>query len=385
MADTWRPLRPRHQPGAWRGRSGSVVNGPANTKLSSVQDTPQAEPFPWPAGSATGIGSMPGTDPAQAISVILGELPDFPHLPELPGRGPGADMVGRTAALLVDLPVETKPGGWKLATRPGRDQRRAAGMLSEDLDALQQAAEGYAGAFKIQVCGPWTLAATLERSRSQDPVLTDPGAIADLTASLAEGVAAHVAEVRKRIPGATLLLQLDEPALPGVLAGSVPTASGLNRVGAIDAVAAADAIGAILRATAAFGVVHCCAAGIPFRVISDAGAGAVSFDLSLLRASDIDTVAEAAEAGIGLLCGALSEPDAKIQSTVSQRAPRQTADAVITLWHRAGMQPRKLTEQVVITPACGLAGLSPAAARAALAHCREAARIAPELIEEGPG
>jgi methionine synthase II (cobalamin-independent) len=49
------------------------------------------------------------------------------------------------------------------------------------------------------------------------------------------------------------------------------------------------------------------------------------------------------------------------------------------------MQPRKLTEQVVITPACGLAGLSPAAARAALAHCREAARIAPELIEEGPG
>jgi hypothetical protein len=36
----------------------------------------------------------------------------------------------------------------------------------------------------------------------------------------------------------------------------------------------------------------------------------------------------------------------------------------------------------VITPACGLAGVSPAAARAALEHCREAARIAPEMIEE---
>ena len=39
--------------------------------------------------------------------------------------------------------------------------------------------------------------------------------------------------------------------------------------------------------------------------------------------------------------------------------------------------------QMVLTPACGLAGVSPGYARAALAHCREAARLLPELIEEG--
>jgi hypothetical protein len=38
---------------------------------------------------------------------------------------------------------------------------------------------------------------------------------------------------------------------------------------------------------------------------------------------------------------------------------------------------------VVLTPACGLAGASPAAARATLAQCRETARLMPELIEEG--
>jgi hypothetical protein len=38
--------------------------------------------------------------------------------------------------------------------------------------------------------------------------------------------------------------------------------------------------------------------------------------------------------------------------------------------------------QVVITPACGLAGAPPEYARAALARCREAARRLPELIEE---
>jgi methionine synthase II (cobalamin-independent) len=45
------------------------------------------------------------------------------------------------------------------------------------------------------------------------------------------------------------------------------------------------------------------------------------------------------------------------------------------------LAPALLARQVVITPACGLAGLSPEAARAALAHCRDAARIAPEMIE----
>ena len=97
---------------------------------------------------------MPGTSPAEAIAVVLGELPDFPHLPELPARGPGSDLTGRTAALLVDMPVETGPRGWRFALRPGRDQRRAAGLLAEDLDAMQEAADGYAGPVKIQLAGP---------------------------------------------------------------------------------------------------------------------------------------------------------------------------------------------------------------------------------------
>ena len=42
---------------------------------------------PWPPGAATGIGSLPGTDPAEATALVLGELPDLPHLPELPGAG----------------------------------------------------------------------------------------------------------------------------------------------------------------------------------------------------------------------------------------------------------------------------------------------------------
>ncbi len=88
---------------------------------------PQPSPPPW--GPATGIGSLPGTDPAEALRTVLGELPDLPHLPELPARGPGADMIGRTAALLVDLFVDLTPAGWRLVPRPGIDLRRAHELL----------------------------------------------------------------------------------------------------------------------------------------------------------------------------------------------------------------------------------------------------------------
>ena len=166
------------------------------------------------------------------MRVIAGELPDFPHLPELPDRGPGADLTGRTAGLLIDIPVEVTPRGWRLAERPGRDMARARSMLSADLDVMEEVLDGYRGPLKIQLCGPWTLAATLELPRTLNVAIADPGAVADLTASLAEGAAAYAADVTKRVPGAQLVVQFDEPSLPAVAGGEVPTASGLSRLAA---------------------------------------------------------------------------------------------------------------------------------------------------------
>jgi hypothetical protein len=344
--------------------------------------------FPWPAASATGVGSLPGTDPVEAMRMVLGELPDLPHLAELPARGPGADLTGRTAALLVGLPVELTPAGWRFAARPGRDLSRARGFLSADLDALQEAADGYRGPLKIQACGPWTLAATIELIRSQNPALADPGAIADLTASLAEGLAAHVAEVRTRVPGARLLVQLDEPGLPAVIAGDVPSASGLNRMPVPDAADLETRLGSIISAARAFTVVHSCAMSVPFGMIRGAGADAAGCDLSKLGRTGEDGLAEAVEAGLGILAGV-------IPATGTAAAPEpppagEAARAVTRLWQRMGWPaarsgpagPESAAAQVVLAPACGMAGATPGYARAAMARCREAARLLPELIEE---
>jgi hypothetical protein len=108
----------------------------------------------------------------------------------------------------------------------------------------------------------------------------------------------------------------------------------------------------------------------------------VSVDLGLLRTRDIDRVAELAEAGLALLAGALPTSSAQHLIGGPPLPPAQTAELVVTLWRRTGLEAARLAEQVVVTPACGLAAVPPAAARAALEHCREAARIAPELIEE---
>ena len=325
---------------------------------------------------------MPGTNPAEAMRVIAGELPDFPHLPELPDRGPGADLTGRTAAVLVDIPVEVTPRGWRVAERPGRDLARAKSMLSSDLDVLEEALAGFRGPVKVQLCGPWTLAATLELPRTMNVAIADPGAVADLTASLAEGAGAHAAELAKRLPGARLVVQFDEPALPAVAAGQVPTASGLSRLAAIEADVLRDRLAQVIAATRAYTVVHSCAPAVPFGIIKAAGADGVAFDLSQLRRGEEDGVAEAAEAGLGLLTGAVP---AEAATDATAGGARETAERVIRLWRRLGLPLATCAEQAVITPACGLAGVSPAQARAALTRCREAASMLPELIEETGG
>jgi methionine synthase II (cobalamin-independent) len=258
---------------------------------------------------------------------------------------------------------------------------------------MEEVLDGFRGPLKIQLCGPWTLAATLELPRTLNVAIADPGAMADLTASLAEGAAAHVAEIAKRLPGAQVAVQFDEPALPAVAGGEVPTASGLSRLRPVEAEVLRDRLAQVIAAVQGYTVVHSCATAVPFGLIRTAGAGALSFDLSQLRRGEEDAVAEAAEAGLGLLTGVMpAVPAPASPGPAGRRAPtgpgdgsaeaREAAERVIRLWRRLGLPLDTCPEQAVITPACGLAGASPEQARAALTRCREAGSMLAELIEE---
>jgi methionine synthase II (cobalamin-independent) len=328
---------------------------------------------------ASGVGSFPGEVAAafdEALGVVLGELPDLPHLPEVPGRGAPADMTGRALAIVDGLGADLQPAGWRLTgSSPGIDQRRARSLLARDLDALEEQTQGYAGPLKVQVAGPWTLAATVERPTG-DRLLADHGARRDLAQALAEGLRAHVADLARRVPGAALLVQVDEPALPAVLGGAVPTASGFHRHRSVDDPEASPALEwvfAAVRESGATPLVHCCAPEVPFALLSGAGAEGVSVDLATVGPSAYDRMAEVLEGGRTLMLGVVPSVDPATWPDDGSLTER-----VLRVLDMLGLDPVGPETQgdLVITPSCGLAGASAAWARRA---CELSARVARNL------
>ena len=81
---------------------------------------------------------------------------------------------------------------------------------------------------KVQAPGPITLAAELELANGHRAI-TDSGALRDLAASLAEGVAAHRAALARRLD-TPVVVQFDEPSLPAALGGRLTGVTALSPV-----------------------------------------------------------------------------------------------------------------------------------------------------------
>lgn len=325
-----------------------------------------------PVGIATGVGSWPGEDPREAAAVSVGELSGLPHLVELPARGLGADMIGRAAAVLVDLPLDTSTTGYRVAQRPGKVTRRARDLLSRDLDAMEEAWEvaGLRGTdqpVKVQVVGPLTLASQLELFGGHR-ALTDSGAVRDLAESLSEGLVEHVAEVTRRL-GSPVVVQVDEPGLPAVLAGTLPGVSILQAPRAMPEPEALEVLHSLIARLDRPVLVHCCAAGAPLALLRRSGAAMIGLDLGELKTADLDGVGEILEAGLSLAFGL-------VPTTQPDRPPtwRELAEPAVRLVDRLGFPRTVLATQVLVTPGCGLAGASEDWARAALRGAAEVAR-----------
>ncbi|WP_205324937.1 methionine synthase [Glycomyces sp. YM15] len=321
-----------------------------------------------PMGVATGVGSLPGTDVQEAVNIVFGELPEWPYLPELPDRGLGTDMIGRGAALLEGLPVQWWAFRWEIADLPGRDARRARELLERDLDALHEV--DTAGPVRLTAVGPFTLAANLWR-RTGGAMLADPGAVADLTASLTEGLRGYIAAARARMPKAALSIQIDEPSLPAALAGRVNTESGLDFYRRVPVEVARERLRELVERVGVPVVVHCCAPDVPVRLLEEAGAQALSVDLTLLDLDDVpkvDALGEYLDGGGRLIAG--------VVPPLGQPRPgvgKEAAERVQALWNRLGFNAEQLPRQVSVATTCGMAGAGPDYARFAMEASREAA------------
>jgi len=391
--------------------------------------------------AVTGLGSMPGTDPLEAARVVAGELPDFPFLPQLPARGAPSRSVGRTAGLLLGMPVDLQPSGWRLVDAPGRDAQRVAADLSADLDSLEEVFDGYRGPLKVSALGPLSLAAALEKNRGA-LLLADHGARRDLAQSLAAGLAAHVEGIRRRIPGARPVLQLDDLRLASVLAGDVATSSGFGRLRAVDVEEARGLLASVVaavstgpgtglgtgpgtgRGPAGVPVVLRLPAGLVvdadptveraappvLAVARGSGVAAVALAPARLATAAYDAVAELVESGVDLCLGAVAvsavatptrgadhpraspaggragggrpDPGGHGPESGARHGAESAARDVFDLWRALGFGASTIAGRVLLTPSGGLADLSPAAARTVLGQLRETGHVLGELVEE---
>jgi methionine synthase II (cobalamin-independent) len=321
--------------------------------------------------AATGIGSWPGSTPREAAEVVVGELHTLTHLVELPARGVGADMIGRAGALLVDIGIDTVPRGYRIA--PGRSSvtRRAASLLDEDIDALEEAWEkaglrGGTRTVKVQAPGPITLAAQLELPGGHRAI-TDHGAVRDLAGSLAEGVAAQRASIARRLD-AEVVVQFDEPSLPAALQGRLTGVTSFSPVHPVDEAVATVLLDECVSTVGGEVALHCCGSDVPWKLLQSSAIGAVSVDVSALAAADLDGIGEFVESGRTVMLGVVPTT-----APAGRPAAEEIAKAAAAVTDRLGFPRPVLRERIGITPACGLAGATAQWARIAIELAQKAA------------
>lgn len=356
-----------------------AAEAPASAEAVAAPDRPAVV-------AATALGSWPGTDPVEAARTVRGELgePNLPHLVELPERGSGSDPVGRTAAMLVDLAVDLQPHGWRLVDRPGQDQRRAVSALATDLNVLADVVgteEDPGRQLKLQLRGPLSLAANLYLHNGERALL-DAGARRDIAQSLAVGAAEHLAKAAGAVPAGTkLVVQLDEPEIDRVLAGSIPTASGYRTLRSIPAPEASrvwhEVADALRAAGAAEIVLAVPAADAALETVAAAGVDGFAVPAAGLSTGQWEGIAAAVEADRRIWLGAV--PTADPAAPVPQ--VRQLVESVLRPWRQLGLPAARLP-QLRITPSTGLASHRMDAARLVLTRLGQMADALNQVVAE---
>jgi methionine synthase II (cobalamin-independent) len=296
-----------------------------------------------PIGLASAIGSLPHDDAADAVGFMLDRMPRMPAAPSLPRQSPMEGMIPQAAWGIAGVLV--LPDGSLLVDEAAVDPERPLSGGIEDepfrgMRAFLATIAGRVAPYKLQLTGPVTLGLALH-------AVGVPGERAFPVA--AKAVTARVAEVlataRATAPGATPVVFLDEPGLTAALEPGFPLDVG-DTLDLVSSALAAVEGGAIAG-------LHCCGRA-DWPVVLQAGPQILSLPVEAGATEHPGAFADYLERGGWVAWGAVP----------TDRPLGETAEI---LWRRlvgeweslaeAGCEPRRLVEQAMITPACGLAGL----------------------------
>lgn len=309
-------------------------------------------------GLATSVGSFPGTDSLAAARWSLLETPEFWTVPELPDRGPGSEMIGRTLGMLAGISdyfyAGLSPTGWELASGATRAITRAQSFLAEDFERVESVYISDPGVFsnaaKISVVGPLTLSASVGRSQAEN-LIVDVAAVFDVAQALGEVVHNLISEMRRRYSGVRdVVVQIDEPLLASVLGGGLKNRASTaplrswTRAEAVEVLAIVVAAAHAVEASVAF---HGCTTTVEFDVMLRSRVDLMMCPMSLIRDSAFDRLAESFDAGVGAVFGI--DVGGYGMSDVGL-----IMGDVLEKTRRIGIPDTEVAQYVSVSPECGL-------------------------------
>lgn len=326
-----------------------------------------------PCGAILGIGSLPMTDPGEAVRFVRKYSPEVPFWPQLPNVSEKERIIGQGLGAIHDL-IEPRAGVYGYQVKPGRlrevlerfwrgcgklEPTHACGFYTFERSTI---AVDFPRAFAVkgQIEGPITLASHLffkDRSFAAEPALF-------------EAMTAHVCHLvswqtcRLASLGLPVLLFIDEPGL--CIAGLVgPSIIGDDLMKGLQAVIQAG------RASGAVVGLHCCAAQ-PFSRMCRLQPDIVSFDAHKeLEAFAADPeaqrfVREGGHVAFGLI-------------PTLRRLDGLFGTAIFERWSKAVNSlgdPVEIARRSFVTATCGLGLLEREAAESSF----QLARVVSELI-----
>jgi hypothetical protein len=334
--------------------------------------------------AATGIGSVPFTDPEEAVALILEYLPQVPFWPQMVRLGFLEEMNVQAARGLPALRVDEGARVVALDPRIPRDEALTQfyeAVLSGDLATFAfeaREAQGFFAllkavasrkfpcpALKGQMSGPVTLAGVIKDPAGK-PILYDR----ELTQAVCQGLARKAAwqAARFRELGKAPVIFFDEPYLTGFGSAYLP----------ISREEVMEILGQTLEETrqAADGPitlgVHCCG-NTDWSILLENDIDILSFDSfnyfdSLLL---YDKALQKFLARGGWLAWGLVPTGDELKEETTESLWQRFKEQVVRLAAEQKLNLKEVLSQALLTPACGMGYLSPDSARRVLAELKE--------------
>ncbi len=330
--------------------------------------------------AATGIGSVPFTEPEEAVSLILETLPLVPYWPQMVRLGFGEEMTAQAARGLAALKIDPTARTVEFDPAVPRDEALAQFyemVLSGDLESFAMVEAEAHGLFALlkavaagkvpgralkgQLAGPVTFAGMV-KDQDGKAILFDR----ELTQAVCLGLARKAAwQAQKfRELGKDPIIFLDEPYLTGFGSAYLP----ISREEVLEILN--PTIEELRQAAAgplAVGI-HCCG-NTDWGLLLSAPIDILSFDsygyFESLRLYD-KAVTKFFDHGGWLAWGLVPTGAEEFRQETADGLWRRFTQQVAQLAQDLKTAPKDILSRALLTPACGLGYLSQDEARRAL-------------------